>query len=239
MLSMMHSAGVVGGQTGVLGRLAEAQRSESLDAVPLEVLRERAAGFSESDLFRSRQRLFEQLAETGSRPRVLMISCSDCACDAGHFLGAEPGSLFSVRNAGNVVPAYGSERGESAAAIEMALEQMPIEHVVVCGHSGCVTLETVLDGEAGRFDWTDHFQQTIDARGRTRLTDEIDRNAWAAQHNVLVQVHHLSTHPAVAARLATGSLTLHGWYFDTAAGELFAARSLAFAEDVCDRFEPV
>ena len=36
--------------------------------------------------------------------------------------------------------------------------------------------------------------------------------------NVLVQLAHLRTHPAVAAALARGSLTLHGWIYDIARG---------------------
>ena len=228
----------------ILGRLAES--SPGSGSVPktgsLDGLRQRAAAFCESDLFRSRRSVFERLAETGSQPRVLVVACSDCACDPGYFLGAEPGTLFTVRNAGNVVPAYGAERGESAAALELALTRMPIEHIVVCGHSGCLTLDSMLQTlleSDDRPDWTEHFQQTADAMQRAGLTDEIDCRAWAAQHNVLVQLHHLSTHPDVSSRLADGNLQLHGWYFDTAAGELFTARSLAFAGDVCNQFEPV
>lgn len=42
----------------------------------------------------------------------------------------------------------------------------------------------------------------------------------AIKENVLVQVNHLSTHPSVAARLASGELRIYGWYYDIGAGRI-------------------
>ncbi|HNP29748.1 MAG TPA: carbonic anhydrase [Nitrospirales bacterium] len=38
---------------------------------------------------------------------------------------------------------------------------------------------------------------------------------------MLVQLKHLRTHPAVAKRLRRGDLTLHGWGFSIATGEVW------------------
>jgi carbonic anhydrase len=38
--------------------------------------------------------------------------------------------------------------------------------------------------------------------------------------NVLVQLEHLATHPSVAKGLAEGRLTLHGWIYKIASGEV-------------------
>ena len=236
----------------VLGTLAQPSHAAVIaEAMPLDAMRTRAGHFARTDEFRSRQAWYEHLGQTGSQPRVLVIGCSDCACDPGLPLGAEPGSLFMLRNAGNIVPPAGNEQGETAAAIELALAEYPIEHLVVCGHSGCRTLETYLDRYAGLAadrsrgekrhplsgQWFEYLQKTADAVQRMQPDADIDQAAWSAQHNVLVQTHHLSTHPAVAARLGLGDLHLHAWYFDTAAGELFEARSLKFTDDVCGQFE--
>ena len=239
------------GGGSVLGTLAQPSHAAVVtEAMPLDAMRTRAGDFARSDEFRSRQAWYERLGQTGSQPRVLVVGCSDCACDPGLPLGAEPGSLFMLRNAGNIVPPAGNEQGETAAAIELALAEYPIEHIVVCGHSGCRTLETYLDRYASldadrggetrhplSGQWFEYLQKTADALQRTPPDADIDRSAWTAQHNVLVQTHHLSTHPAVAARLGLGDLHLHAWYFDTAAGELFEASSLKFTQDVCGQFE--
>ncbi len=44
----------------------------------------------------------------------------------------------------------------------------------------------------------------------------------ASLENVVVQISHLRTHPAVASRIAKGELTLHGWFVDIHAGTILA-----------------
>jgi carbonic anhydrase len=39
--------------------------------------------------------------------------------------------------------------------------------------------------------------------------------------NVLAQLEHLKTHPAVVKRLRMGNLTLHGWIYSIATGEVW------------------
>lgn len=40
--------------------------------------------------------------------------------------------------------------------------------------------------------------------------------------NVVAQLAHLRTHPSVAAGIARGEITLHGWFVDIAAGQVLA-----------------
>jgi carbonic anhydrase len=42
------------------------------------------------------------------------------------------------------------------------------------------------------------------------------------RQNVLVQLDHLRTHPSVAAKLAQGTLRLHGWLYDIGSGDVSA-----------------
>jgi carbonic anhydrase len=48
-------------------------------------------------------------------------------------------------------------------------------------------------------------------------TDE-DTLTPLIEENVLLQLRHLSTHPAIAGRLAKGTLALAGWVYDIAHG---------------------
>jgi carbonic anhydrase len=41
-----------------------------------------------------------------------------------------------------------------------------------------------------------------------------------SEYNVAGQIDNLKTHPAVAAAMARGELTLHGWFFDIGKGEV-------------------
>jgi carbonic anhydrase len=44
----------------------------------------------------------------------------------------------------------------------------------------------------------------------------------AVDANVLVQLENLRTHPSVAAALDDKKITLHGWVYDIASGEVRA-----------------
>jgi carbonic anhydrase len=77
--------------------------------------------------------------------------------------------------------------------------------------------------------WCDHAEATrriVRQKYGSRLASEIAESA--AQENVLVQLNHLQTHPAVAVRMNTGAVRLYGWYYDIAAGTIsqyYTARS--------------
>jgi carbonic anhydrase len=42
------------------------------------------------------------------------------------------------------------------------------------------------------------------------------------EENVMLQIQHLRTHPAVAAGLAAGTVRLHGWIYNIGAGKVSA-----------------
>ena len=42
------------------------------------------------------------------------------------------------------------------------------------------------------------------------------------EENVVLQLNHLRTHPAVLAKLATGAVELHGWIYDIEHGTISA-----------------
>ncbi|MFM8314687.1 MAG: carbonic anhydrase, partial [Deltaproteobacteria bacterium] len=91
--------------------------------------------FSESE-FKNKQSLFETLSK-GQSPHTLLITCSDSRIDPNLITQTEPGEIFVVRNAGNIVPPFGSSLGGEEAAIEFAIDGLKVTNVVVCGHSHC------------------------------------------------------------------------------------------------------
>ena len=60
------------------------------------------------DVFPERKELFRKLA-TSQTPRTLFISCSDSRMVPELVTQREPGDLFVIRNAGNIVPSFGPE----------------------------------------------------------------------------------------------------------------------------------
>jgi carbonic anhydrase len=88
--------------------------------------------------FEQRPALFEGLAG-GQRPEVLVIACSDSRVDPAILLNAEPGELFVVRNVAALVPPYQPDEHYhgTSAALEFAVRDLEVGHVVVLGHSSC------------------------------------------------------------------------------------------------------
>ena len=72
------------------------------------------------DVYPQYRELFEKLA-AGQSPEALVITCSDSRVDPFLFTQAQPGQLFVLRNAGNLVPKYDGLVGGVTATIEFAV----------------------------------------------------------------------------------------------------------------------
>ena len=141
----------------------------------------------------------------------------------------DPGDLFVLRNAGNIIPPYtpGSPCGE-AATIEYAIRGLGIRNVVICGHTRCGAMKAVLNPEDTR-DMPRVRQWLANADASAEIVTTCYHHLapearWKviAQENVLVQIEHLRTHPAIATALAAGELKLHAWVYKIDTGEVFA-----------------
>ena len=178
-------------------------------------------------VFEEHRELFHQLA-SGQAPQALFITCSDSRIQPNLLTQTEPGDLFVVRNAGNIIPPYSPQGCSEAGTVEYAVEVLGVADIVVCGHSHCGAMKALLDPEPpkgmpavtawlGHAEPTRRVMQTVYAE---RPADE--RLNVAIQENVLQQMVNLRTHPSVAAHLAAGKLRLHAWVYKITTGEIFA-----------------
>lgn len=175
--------------------------------------------------FSRNREFFRQLATKQQRPIALFITCADSRVHPNLITQTEPGDLFLIRNAGNLVPPHGTNGGE-AATIEYSLEVLGIRDIIVCGHSQCGAIQALLEGERLAHlpvvkEWCHHAEATRRiVQQKYRDASPAELAAAAARENVLVQMNHLGTHPSVAARLATNEVHIFGWYYDIGAGEV-------------------
>lgn len=187
--------------------------------------------------FKERKALFAELSH-GQSPDVFFITCADSRIDPALLTQSEPGDLFVCRNAGNIVPPHSHRACGETASLEYAVAVLGVSHIVVCGHSDCGAMKGALNPDALHdlphvHQWIDHARAAVDAVRASNGTADIDDLDMVIEQNVLLQLQHLRTHPVVAARLATQQLTLHGWVFDIASGEIRAF------DDTRDTFVPV
>lgn len=181
----------------------------------------------QNGVFNSKQGLFENLVD-GQHPLALFITCSDSRINPNLLTQTEPGELFILRNAGNIVPPYGAVDGGEAATIEYAVSVLGVKDIVICGHSHCGAMAGLLDQSAlerlpAVRSWLGHAESThrIIEENYSHLTDPIARLTTTVEENVLVQLENLRTHPTVAAALGRKTVSLHGWVYKFETGQVF------------------
>jgi len=167
---------------------------------------------------------FHRLAEMQT-PRWLFITCSDSRLVPDLFLQTDPGDLFIIRNAGNVIPMDAEVDGVTAT-IEYAVEVLKVRHAIVCGHSDCGAVKAALDKEnlvnlPKANQWLRHVEEAF-AYGAEHLestSDEVGLTSFI-HANVIAQLENLRAQPAVGRAIAEGRLSVHGWFYDILSGEI-------------------
>lgn len=180
----------------------------------------------EKTIFPASSELFGKLANEGQEPKALMISCADSRIVPEQIMQAQPGDLFVCRNAGNMVPPYATQNGGVTSTVEYAVAALGVRDIIISGHSGCGAMKaladpTGLDAMPNVAAWlkhgaaAEHIVSTChgDLKGN-------DRVRAITLENIIAQISHLRTHPSVAAAIARGQMTLHGWFVDIHAGQV-------------------
>ncbi|MBL5863437.1 carbonic anhydrase [Serratia fonticola] len=178
----------------------------------------------QKEIFPQRKELFRSLASS-QNPKALFISCSDSRLVPELVTQQEPGQLFVIRNAGNIVPSFGPEPGGVSATIEYAVVALGVTDIVICGHSNCGAMKAIascqcLDSMPAVAHWL-HYADAAKAVVEKKTWDsEIDKVNAMVEENVIAQLNNIKTHPSVAVGLRDNALRLHGWVYDIESGEI-------------------
>jgi len=135
----------------------------------------------QQEVYPTHKELFKTLA-TGQTPKALFISCSDSRMVPELVTQREPGDLFVIRNAGNIVPSFGPEPGGVSATVEYAVAQLKVTDIVICGHSDCGAMTAVatcacLDHMPAVKNWlrhTDAARMINESRNHATEKERID-----------------------------------------------------------------
>lgn len=172
-----------------------------------------------------RRRLFEDLADDGQQPQVMVLSCADSRVDPGMIFDAGPGELFVVRNVANLVPPYAPDAAYhgTSAALEFGVRVLKVRELVVMGHGLCGGIRALLNGvppEAGDFvaDWISIAEP---ARRRALACDDgTDLQLCCEWEAIKLSLANLMTFPWIKDPVAAGRLHLRGAHFDIRSGAL-------------------
>jgi carbonic anhydrase len=174
---------------------------------------------------------YRRLAETGQRPREMIIACCDSRVHVASMFGGDSDEIFIHRTIAALVPALGPDGRHQAtsAAVEYAVGSLGVSHVIVLGHAGCGGVRACHDMCAGRAPpldapdsllgrWLDILRPACEALPRDLDAAEAVRRL---EHEaVRLSLENLMGFPAVRAAVAAEALSLHGLWTDVAAGAL-------------------
>lgn len=169
--------------------------------------------------YRSR---FRTLVDDGQHPTTLFIGCSDSRLVPYMLTGAGPGELFLVRNVGAFVPPHDGSTGYhgTAAAIEFAVINLEVSHIIVCGHTHCGGIRALYgDTPAAATNLTQWL-----SLGREAVLPVAEPGPEVLrrteQRAVVLQLERLMDYPMVRERVEAGKLLLHGWHYVIEEGEV-------------------
>ncbi|MBL1121054.1 carbonic anhydrase [Streptomyces sp. 110] len=189
----------------------------------MQDLAEGVAHFQQG-VFPAKAARFRHLATT-HQPSTLFISCSDARVIPELITQSEPGELFVIRTAGNLVPAHDPSADAVAdgvtASIEYAVAVLGVSDIVVCGHSACGAMTALADDQdlaalPAVARWLRHAD--VSRARAARAEPGEDKVGVLVRSNVIAQLANLATHPCVARALAAQTLTLRGWVYDIPTG---------------------
>lgn len=173
---------------------------------------------------------YEELATYGQSPDVMVISCCDSRVDPETIFSAMPGELFVVRNVANLIPPYetGGRFHGVSSAVEFAVLNLRVKHIVVMGHSGCGGIKAALDQSAAiqtEALFISRWMSMLDdvrlkVLAAHQMSPQAERQAALEREGVKNSLANLRTFPFVKELEDKGKVELHGAYFEIAQGKL-------------------
>src|SRR5262245_46588575 len=195
-----------------------------------------------SDRFARERSRYEQLADSGQRPEIMVIGCVDSRVSPEVIFDASPGELLVVRNVANLVPPYEPDRATqhgTSAALEFGVQALRVKHIVVLGHALCGGIRAFADEQEplspGDFigRWMSQIAPAAASLGPRRPEDGDAYLRRLEFASVELSLRNLMTFPCISTLVERGKLHLHGAYFGVATGRLLVRNPESGA------FEPV
>lgn len=175
-------------------------------------------------------------AKDAQRPKVMVIACSDSRVNPAIITHAGLGDIFTVHNVANLVPPFkqGHDTHHStSAAIEFAVKNLEVKHIIIMGHSGCGGIRALMadhdhtaelaPNEPYSFirPWMQIVDNAADFTEEEKTRMDMEALATVCEKRAcLISLNNLVTFPWVKQAILDKTLKIHAWHFDIGSGIL-------------------
>jgi carbonic anhydrase len=163
---------------------------------------------------------FKDLAK-GQNPDILYIGCSDSRVSAEDLMGVQPGDVFVHRNIANMVISIDLNM---MSVLTYAVDNLKVDHVVVCGHYYCGGVKAAMDAaDLGILNpWLRNIRDVyrLHRKELNGIEDESTRYNRLVELNVQEQCVNILKTAVVQKAIRNRGMKIHGWVFDVATGQL-------------------
>ncbi len=183
--------------------------------MPLEKLIQGHQKFKKS--FDENKELYLQLANRGQHPKVLWIGCSDSRVVPEFIVNADAGDLFVMRNIANIIPPSDAQDICTSSVLEYAVLELKVEHIIVCGHTGCGGITALVKGvpnDSKVYDWLKYAHKAKTSTNKNDKSNILE----AIKNNILLQAEHLLSFDFI--KNSMNNLKIHKWLYDMHSGDI-------------------
>ena len=184
----------------------------------LEKMRKGNAIFT--DKFKENKKLYQDLVESGQHPKVLWVGCSDSRVVPEFTVNANAGDLFVIRNIANIIPPKDADEACTSSVLEYAVLHLNVEHIVICGHTGCGGINALIDGtpkDSKIHDWLKHASP---AKKTAKNSNTTSLELETIKENIFLQANNLLTFDYIKKRHKKDKIKIHKWLYDMHSGKI-------------------
>ena len=171
---------------------------------------------------------FKELASLGQNPSSMVISCCDSRVHATSIFGVDAGEFFIHRNIANLVPPYSpdGENHGTSAAIEYAIKELKIQHLIILGHTDCGGIKSGHSlherNKGPDYEFINKWLSIL-LPAYTNIVKNVSKKIQIEQleeESIKISVNNLFTFPFIKKAVKNKNLSIHGLIHDIGSGKL-------------------
>jgi len=193
----------------------------------------------QTNIYSENSEKLRKLISFGQSPSTMVISCCDSRIHPTSIFRADEGEFFIHRNIANLVPPYSpnEENHGTSAAIEYAIKELKIKHLIILGHKDCGGIKyghhMHSNSPNPNYEFINKWVSIIlpafnkiqkDVSGQKQINQ-------LEEESIKVSIENLFNFPFVKKAIEDDSLLIHGLIHDIGSG------NLKFLSPVTEDFE--